>query len=218
LDTNQDGILLREAQSQKRKATSPTPQDEELDQEINNLEAIHQQVENRKKKMLWLAELQKKIDEAAEEIRHITHDTEQGNKPQQRDHRQKGPSHDDMWYDDFDHDNIAFDDASPLATELQSIPWPPSYKATQLPMYDGHSDLKKLLMSYRTTIPSYGGNTTVMAKTLVMAVRSVAQTWYSSLRPRTITKWQKLKDMLCNTPGVAQGFSSVPTSVACYHM
>jgi hypothetical protein len=41
-DTNQDGILLREAWSQKRKAASPTPQDEELDQKISNLEAIHQ--------------------------------------------------------------------------------------------------------------------------------------------------------------------------------
>jgi hypothetical protein len=29
-----------------------------------------------------------------------------------------------------------------------------------------------------------------------MAVRSVAQTWYSSLCPGTITSWQKLKDML----------------------
>jgi hypothetical protein len=29
-----------------------------------------------------------------------------------------------------------------------------------------------------------------------MAVKNVAQTWYSSLRPRTITSWQKLKDML----------------------
>jgi hypothetical protein len=42
VDTNQDGILLREARSQKRKATCPTPQDEELDQEISNLKAIHQ--------------------------------------------------------------------------------------------------------------------------------------------------------------------------------
>jgi hypothetical protein len=48
LDTNQDGILLREACSQKRKATSPTLQDEELDQEISNLEAIHQHVEKRR--------------------------------------------------------------------------------------------------------------------------------------------------------------------------
>jgi hypothetical protein len=41
--------------------------------------------------------------------------------------RQEGPSHDDMWYDDFHHDIIAFDDASPLTTELQVVPWPPSY-------------------------------------------------------------------------------------------
>jgi hypothetical protein len=42
LDTNQEGLLLREARSQKRKAISPTPQEEELDQEIRDLEAIHQ--------------------------------------------------------------------------------------------------------------------------------------------------------------------------------
>jgi hypothetical protein len=42
LDTNQDIILLREARSHKRKAASPTPQEDELDQEINNLEVIHQ--------------------------------------------------------------------------------------------------------------------------------------------------------------------------------
>jgi hypothetical protein len=57
LDTNQDGILLRKAQSQKRKVVSPTPQDDELDHEISNLEAIHQQVEKRKEKMLQLSEL-----------------------------------------------------------------------------------------------------------------------------------------------------------------
>jgi hypothetical protein len=63
-------------------------------------------------------------------------------------------------------------------------------------MYDGHSDPKQFLMSYEATISSYGGNTIVMAKPFVMAVRSVAQTWYSSLRPGTITSWQKLKDIL----------------------
>jgi hypothetical protein len=41
-------------------------------------------------------------------------------------------------------------------------------------MYDGHSDPKEFLMSYEATIPSYGGNTVVMAKSIVMAVRSVA--------------------------------------------
>jgi hypothetical protein len=63
-------------------------------------------------------------------------------------------------------------------------------------MYDGHLDPKQFLMSYEATISSYGGNTVVMAKSLVMAVKNVAQTWYSSLRTGTITSWQKLKDML----------------------
>jgi hypothetical protein len=78
LDNNQDEALLREARNHKRKATSPTPQDEQLDQKISNLEAIHQQVERRREKLLRLAELQRKIDEAAEEMRHIAQDTEQG--------------------------------------------------------------------------------------------------------------------------------------------
>jgi hypothetical protein len=41
LDTNQDTLSIREAKSQKRKATSPTLQEEELDQEIRDLEIIH---------------------------------------------------------------------------------------------------------------------------------------------------------------------------------
>jgi hypothetical protein len=44
LDTNKDTLSLREARSQKRKATSPTVQEEELDQEIRDLEIIQPQV------------------------------------------------------------------------------------------------------------------------------------------------------------------------------
>jgi hypothetical protein len=205
LDVNQD--TLREAQTQKRKATSPTPQEEELDQEIRDLEAIHQQVERKREKMLRLSDLQKKIDEAAEEIRHLTQD-DQDRRPPQRELRQDNSYNDDDWYDDFHHGNFAFDDASPLSAELQATPWPPSYKPPQLPMYDGHSDLKQFLMSYEVTISSYRGNTVVMTKS-IMAVRSVAQTWYSSLRPGTITTWQKLKDMLVTS---FQGFLTKPVT------
>jgi hypothetical protein len=42
--------------------------------------------------MVRLSELQKKIDEAAEEMRHITQDNEQGRRPQQRELRQERPS------------------------------------------------------------------------------------------------------------------------------
>jgi hypothetical protein len=74
LDTNQETLSLREDRSQKRKAASPTLQEEELDQEIRDLEIIHQQVQRKKEKMAWLADLQKKIDEAAEEVCHLTQD------------------------------------------------------------------------------------------------------------------------------------------------
>jgi hypothetical protein len=76
-------------------------------------------------------------------------------------------------------------------------------------MYDGHSDPKQFLMSYEATISSYGGNTAVMAKSVVMAVKNVAQTWYSSLRPGTITSWRKLKDMLITS---FQGFQTKPVT------
>jgi hypothetical protein len=64
-------------------------------------------------------------------------------------------------------------------------------------------------MSYEAIISSYGGNTAVMAKSFVMAVRSVVQTWYSSLWPGTIMSWQKLKDMLVTS---FQGFQTKPVT------
>jgi hypothetical protein len=76
-------------------------------------------------------------------------------------------------------------------------------------MYDGHSDPKKFLMSYEATISSYGGNTAVMAKSFVMAFKSVAQTWYSPLQPGTITSCQKLKDMPITS---FQGFQTKPVT------
>jgi hypothetical protein len=41
LDTNQDALSLREARNQKMKATIPTLQEEQIDQEIRDLEVIH---------------------------------------------------------------------------------------------------------------------------------------------------------------------------------
>jgi hypothetical protein len=113
------------------KAISPTLQEEELDQEIRDMEIIHQQVQRKKEKMAWLADLQRKIDEATEEVRHLAQD-EQDRRPQHRELRQEGLFNEDGWYDDFNHDTFTFDDASPLAVELQAIPWPQSYKPPQL--------------------------------------------------------------------------------------
>jgi hypothetical protein len=171
------------------------------------METIHQHVQRKKEKMARLADLQRKIDEATEEVRHLTQD-DQDRRPQYRELRQEGLFNEDGWYDDFNHDTFTFDDASPLAAELQAIPWPQSYKPPQLPMYDGHSDPKQFLMSYEATISSYGCNVAVMEKSFVMAVWNVAQTCYS-FRPGTTTSWQKLKDMLVTS---FQGFQTKPVT------
>jgi hypothetical protein len=45
IDPNQGNkALIREARNQKKKATSPSPREEKFDDEISNLELIHQQV------------------------------------------------------------------------------------------------------------------------------------------------------------------------------
>jgi hypothetical protein len=76
--------------------------------------------------MLCLADLQRKIDEAAEEMCHLTQD-DQDRRPQRTELRKDNSYDDDVWYDDFHHGNFAFDDASPLSAELQATPWPSSY-------------------------------------------------------------------------------------------
>jgi hypothetical protein len=132
LDPNQETLSLREARSQKRKATSPTPQEDDLDQEIRNIEILHQQVQRKKEKMARLANLQRQIDEASKEVRHLTQD-EQNRRPQYRELHQEGFVNEEVWYEDFHHGNFAFDDASPLSAELQATPWPPVLQTTSAP-------------------------------------------------------------------------------------
>jgi hypothetical protein len=120
LDPNQETLSLREARSQKRKATSPTPQEDKLDQEIRNMEMLHQQVQRKKENMARLADLQRQIDEATEEVRHLDQD-EQEWRPLHRELHQEGLFDDDGWYDDSNRGTFTFDDASPLAAELQAI-------------------------------------------------------------------------------------------------
>jgi hypothetical protein len=104
LDPNQDVLSLREARSQKRKAVSPTPLEDDLDQEIQNLEILQQQVQRKKEKMACLADLQRQIDEASEEVRHLVQD-DQSQRPPRRELHQEGFHNEDDWYEDFHHGN-----------------------------------------------------------------------------------------------------------------
>jgi hypothetical protein len=53
------------------------------------MEMIHQQVQRKKEKMARLADLQRKIDEATEEVRHLAQD-EQDRRPQHMELHQEG--------------------------------------------------------------------------------------------------------------------------------
>jgi hypothetical protein len=66
--------------------------------------------------MLRLADHQKKIDEADEEMCHRTQDDR--DRRLHRELHQESPFNEDDWYDDFHHGNFTFDDASPLAAKL----------------------------------------------------------------------------------------------------
>jgi hypothetical protein len=54
-----------------------------LDQEIRDMEIIHQQVQRKKEKMARLADLQRKIDETTEEVCHLAQE-DQDRRPQHR--------------------------------------------------------------------------------------------------------------------------------------
>jgi hypothetical protein len=130
LDTNQgDEALLWEARMQKRKATIPEPQYDELDRESNNLEAIHEQVEKCKEKMLRLSELQKKIDEAIEEMRNIESHENQYNYKYLR---HEGCSYNNLRLEVYNFQDFMYDEASLLTPELQATPWPPVYRLHML--------------------------------------------------------------------------------------
>jgi hypothetical protein len=81
------------------------------------MEMLYQQVQRKKEKMARLADLQRQIDEATEEVRHLAQD-EQERRPQHRELHQEGFFNKDEWYENFHHGNFAFDDASPLSAEL----------------------------------------------------------------------------------------------------
>jgi hypothetical protein len=114
LDVNQD--TLREAQTQKRKATSNPPRGRARSGDKGPRSYSSTRLEKEGEDASPLR-LQRKIDEAAEEMRHLTQD-DQDRRPPQRELRQDNCYSDDDWYEDFHHGNFAFDDASPLSAEL----------------------------------------------------------------------------------------------------
>jgi hypothetical protein len=93
---------------------------------------------------------------------------------------------------------ISIDTSSPLSTNLQLAQWPIGYKFNMIPTFNGESDPRQFLMSFEAPVIAGGGDETTLAKSLVMAVKGLAQHWSSSLKSKSIHSWEQRKTV---TPG-----------------
>jgi hypothetical protein len=115
LDTNQETISLREARKERLPAQHSRRRS--WTKRSGTWKSFISRYKEKKEKMAWLTDLQKKIDEAAEEMCHLTQD-DHDQSPQHRELCQESSFNEDEWYDDFHHGSFTFDDASPLVAEL----------------------------------------------------------------------------------------------------
>jgi hypothetical protein len=106
---------------------------DELDQEICNLEAIHQQTEKRNEKMLWVSQLQKQFDEVSEQLCNITQQVKQPEEPC----HQNNLCHEEQGFDNFMYDGAS---------------WQQNYKPHHDHHYIGHPSCQ-CMMAYQ--IQSY---------------------------------------------------------------
>jgi hypothetical protein len=88
---------------------------------------------------------------------------------------------------------------SPLSVELESAPWPRCFNTNTQSQYDGDYDPKEFLMKFKVVVESNGGDATMKAKALVMALKSEVQYWYANIPKGHITSWFQLCNKLLSS-------------------
>jgi hypothetical protein len=78
------------------------------------------------------------------------------------------------------------DERSPLAPQLQVLPWPANFRAGTYPKYNDNTDPAQYIMSYQIAVASSGGGDATMAKSFIIALEGPALTWYTRLPPLSI--------------------------------
>ena len=71
--------------------------------------------------------------------------------------------------------------------------WPQCFNRAVFPRFDGESDPKEFLLKYEATIEATGGGSACKAKALVLALRGLAQRWYTNLPLGNIQFWSQLR-------------------------
>jgi hypothetical protein len=72
---------------------------------------------------------------------------------------------------------------SPLADNLQLLPWSPQYRAIAPPKYHGDTYSRKCLMCYKAAIASSSGDDVTLEKMLIISLEGTTANWYSRLPP-----------------------------------
>lgn len=146
-------------------------------------EAIRQS-ENSARERLRLADAEKQslLREIARLERNVK-DTTDGGERGLRVHRPWIPEEISDTEDGSDLEGV--NDTSPLSVELQMESWPVGYRP-RLPTYDGKSDPRKFIASFEAAVHSAGGDSTTLAKSLIMAVEDIAHEWYIGIEPLSI--------------------------------
>ena len=91
------------------------------------------------------------------------------------------------------HDRLQQDLVTPLAIEFEELPWPPRFNPTILPQFHGESDPKDFLLKYEAAIEASGGGAACKVKAFVLALKGLAQHWYSNLPGGHIHTWDQLR-------------------------
>jgi len=67
------------------------------------------------------------------------------------------------------------------------------FNPTVLPQYNGESNLREFLLKYEAAIEATGGGSACKAKALILALKGLAQQWYTNLPNGYIYSWEQLR-------------------------
>ena len=90
------------------------------------------------------------------------------------------------------------DPHSPLSAGLGVARWPLGFKMPDVRPFEGCTDPLEFLRVYETAIEVAGGDDTIKAKSIALALRGMALTWFFTIPPCSIYAWEQLRDLVRN--------------------